>query len=105
MPTLFQDRVYKLCARIPKGRVTTYGEIARALNSKGFRAVGQALRSNPFAPVVPCHRVVASDGTLGGFMGDREGTALAKKKRLLAREGVAISGKRVRDFKKIFYSF
>ncbi|MDO8628783.1 MAG: MGMT family protein, partial [Nanoarchaeota archaeon] len=63
----FAQQVYSLCKQVPKGKVTTYGEIARVLKSKGFQAVGQVLHKNPFAPVVPCHRVVNSKGELHGF--------------------------------------
>src|SRR3989338_7209957 len=68
----FNERVYSLCKLIPKGKVSTYGEISRVLGSSP-RAVGQALRCNPFAPIVPCHRVVKSNGALGGFMGETVG--------------------------------
>jgi len=59
-PTKFQQRVYDCISKIPAGKVASYGEIARKLESSA-RAVGNALRNNPFAPVVPCHRVVASN--------------------------------------------
>jgi O-6-methylguanine DNA methyltransferase len=60
----------QMCSAIPKGRVTTYGDMAKALSPPSCaRAVGQAMRRNPFAPKVPCHRVVASDLKLGGFKG------------------------------------
>ena len=66
----FSEKVWELTKRIPKGKVTTYGEIARALGRPGpARAVGQALKRNPHAPAVPCHRVVKSDGGLGGYGG------------------------------------
>src|SRR5687767_2471843 len=82
----FNQKVWALCARIPAGRVATYGQIARALGSPGAaRAVGNALNKNPYAPVVPCHRVVGSNGSLTGFAG-----GLAKKGQLLEREGVAL---------------
>ena len=87
MTTPFQERVYSLCKKIPSGNVTTYGAIAQKLNSSP-RAVGQALRSNPYAPIVPCHRVVCSGGRIGGFMGKQSGKEIAKKIRLLAGEGV-----------------
>lgn len=91
-PTEFEKRVYSLCRSIPEGRVATYGEMARALGSSA-RAVGGALRKNPFAPVVPCHRVIASDLTLGGFSGVwQAGTPeLVRKEALLRSEGVPIS--------------
>jgi methylated-DNA-[protein]-cysteine S-methyltransferase len=59
--TAFQERVYTLLKQIPSGRVTTYAAMARALGSSP-RAVGGALRVNPFAPEVPCHRCIASTG-------------------------------------------
>ncbi len=87
----FSERVWALTARIPRGRVTTYGAIARALGKpRAARAVGQALHRNPYAPDVPCHRVVGADGRLTGFAG-----GLAKKSHLLAAEGVAVTDGRV----------
>ena len=87
----FNQKVWALTARIPAGKVTTYGRIADALGTKGYRAVGNALNRNPYAPAVPCHRVVGSDGSLTGFAG-----GLAKKKKLLAGEGVHFRNGRVR---------
>ncbi len=95
--TPFQQRVYDAARRIPRGKVTTYGLLAKAIRCGSARAVGQALRCNPFAPEVPCHRVVAADLTLGGFMGKRSGAALAKKKRMLEAEGVRFEGNRVAE--------
>lgn len=68
--------------------MTTYGLLARRIGCASAQAVGQALRRNPFAPHVPCHRVIAADLSLGGFTGKREGPAIAHKRTLLAREGV-----------------
>ena len=82
----FNQRVWALTARIPRGRVTTYGELAKALGSPGAsRAVGNALNRNPYAPEVPCHRVVGSSGDLTGFAG-----GLEKKRRMLEEEGVGL---------------
>ena len=69
MVTAFEQRVYDLLISVPAGRVTTYKEIGNALGKDGniYRAIGQALHKNPFAPRVPCHRVVRADGSLGGF--------------------------------------
>jgi methylated-DNA-[protein]-cysteine S-methyltransferase len=86
--SLFAGRVYGLLGEIPRGKVTTYGELARALGCGSPRAVGQALRANPFAPGVPCHRVVRSDGALGGYQGEEKGAALRRKESLLREEGV-----------------
>jgi len=82
--TPFQRRVWNLALTIPRGQVRTYGWMAKKLRSSP-RAVGQALKVNPFAPRVPCHRVVSSDGTAGGFAGKRKSRV---KVRLLAREGL-----------------
>ena len=83
----FNQRVWALTARIPAGKVCTYGDIAAALGSPGAaRAVGNALNRNPYAPGVPCHRVVGSNGSLTGFAG-----GLEKKSQLLQAEGVRVS--------------
>jgi len=96
--TPFQRRVYLLCACIPRGRVSTYGALARALHSAP-RAVGQALRRNPFAPTVPCHRVVASSLDIGGFSGETGpgNPTVLKKIALLRAEGVDVTAERVAE--------
>jgi methylated-DNA-[protein]-cysteine S-methyltransferase len=88
-PTAFETRLYELCRRIPRGNVTTYGAMARALDSSP-RACGQALKRNPFAPQVPCHRVIAASLELGGFSGSwgMDCTSVKKKRQLLLEEGV-----------------
>src|SRR5437762_4107266 len=86
----FNQKVWALCARVPAGRVTTYRSIAEALRTKGYRAVGNALNRNPYAPAVPCHRVVGSNGSLTGFAG-----GLPKKRRMLAAERVPMRNERV----------
>ena len=70
------------------GFVTTYGSLAALLECGSSQAIGQALRSNPFAPEVPCHRVVKRDGTLGGFFGNSTDLAQMRKRRLLEDEGI-----------------
>lgn len=84
----FQRRVYELTRAIPPGRVRTYGELARELGEPGAaRAVGQALGANPFAPIVPCHRILAAHGASGGF--SAEGGARTKL-RMLEIEGAPL---------------
>jgi O-6-methylguanine DNA methyltransferase len=85
----FSQRVWAVTARIPRGRVATYGDLAKELRS-GSRAVGHALHRNPFAPAIPCHRVVGSDGRLVGYAG-----GLPAKQRMLKAEGVSIVRDRV----------
>ena len=63
----FQEKVLNLCSKIPKGKVSTYKEIAKKLKTKAYRAVGNALHNNKTPVVIPCHRVVCSDGSLGGY--------------------------------------
>jgi methylated-DNA-[protein]-cysteine S-methyltransferase len=83
--TPFQQRVLQSASRIPWGAVWTYGQVARAIGKpRASRAVGQALGRNPIPIVIPCHRVVAGDGGLGGYSG---GGGLESKKWLLRREG------------------
>lgn len=91
--------VYKLVSKIPKGRVSTYGSVARALKSKAAsRAVGQILKANPTPIVVPCHRVVKADGSVGGY-----GGALGsnKKIRLLRSEGLIIRQGKIQSFGRV----
>jgi methylated-DNA-[protein]-cysteine S-methyltransferase len=90
--TLFQQRVYDVVADIPRGRVATYKDIAAHIGCGSPRAVGQALRRNPFAPRVPCHRVISASLTVGGFQGEVEGVAVRRKVQLLEAEGVLFSG-------------
>jgi methylated-DNA-[protein]-cysteine S-methyltransferase len=71
--------------------------LACRLRCRSPRAIGQALRANPFAPEVPCHRVIASDLTPGGFQGKISGPALAEKLRLLATEGIHFQNNRLND--------
>lgn len=90
--TPFRRRLYICLLSVPQGTYTNYAAMAKHLNSVA-RAVGNGMRNNPFAPDVPCHRVLASDGTIGGFCGEwgRDGKLMGKqneKLQLLAREGV-----------------
>ena len=86
--TDFQVKVWSALKRIKKGEVKTYKEVAIAINSpKAARAVANACAKNPYAPKVPCHRVIRSDGTLGGF--SSPGGTKTKKK-MLKREGFSL---------------
>jgi O-6-methylguanine DNA methyltransferase len=81
----FYQAVWRACAEIPKGEVRTYGWIAKKIGKpKAARAVGLALGKNPFAPAIPCHRVVGADGRLTGYSGKG---GLAQKRRMLIDEG------------------
>ena len=71
---------------VPTGTTITYGELARRIGCRSAQAVGQALKRNPFAPYVPCHRVVAADGSIGGYFGKREGEMIEQKRKLIEEE-------------------
>jgi methylated-DNA-[protein]-cysteine S-methyltransferase len=101
-PTAFETRIYELTRCIPRGSVTTYGELARAAGCGSARAVGQALSRNPFAPVVPCHRVIASDMKPGGFQGQAMGDRVRSKLDLLADEGCRFVEGRLVDRSRLF---
>ena len=93
--TAFDRRVYEAARSIAPGRTTTYGRVAASLGDRGLaRAVGQALGRNPFALVVPCHRVLAADGRIGGF--SAAGGAITKQRLLL------IEGARAGDAPDLF---
>jgi len=83
--TEFQRRVWNAISAIPRGRTASYGELAAALGSSP-RAVGNACGANPYPVVVPCHRVVAANGGLGGFAGERAGFLIEVKRWLLNHE-------------------
>lgn len=85
--TPFEDRVWREIREIPPGQVRTYGDIARRVATMP-RAVGGACGRNPLPLIIPCHRVVAAGGKIGGFMGRIEGDSLAIKRWLLTHEGV-----------------
>ena len=87
-PTSFETRVYGSLREIPKGRVVTYSVLAAHLECRSAQAVGQALKRNPLAPEVPCHRVIKTNLTLGGYDGKVKGVRVVRKRRLLEEEGV-----------------
>lgn len=92
----FRDNFYELVEQIPEGKVTTYGDLAAALGDKrAARAVGRMLNKNPRPIVVPCHRVVRSDGSIGGYA-----NGVDKKIELLENEGVEVDDNRIKNFKQ-----
>lgn len=93
MQETFKSKVYEILRKVPKGKVTTYGQIAKLAGSpNAARAVGMCMRTNPDAPHTPCHRVVASDGSLHGYSA---GDGIPTKMKMLLEEGVAFKGDRV----------
>lgn len=96
--TEFQRLCYQtLKDQVPAGRVITYGGLAKLINHpKAYRAVGSAMNKNPFAPQVPCHRVVKANGSLGEFA-----YAVSLKVKRLQEEGVFVKNGKIVDFKNI----
>jgi O-6-methylguanine DNA methyltransferase len=92
----FSERVLLVVRRIPPGRVATYGDVARlAGRPRAWRAVGNIMRGCR-RPDIPCHRVIASGGALGGYGGSE-----ALKRSLLVAEGILVVGRRIRDLKRV----
>lgn len=98
----FNEKCYALLRQIPKGKVTTYKLIAKALNTKAYQAVGNAMNKNPDAPQVPCHRVVNVNGEIGKYALGTE-----KKIQILESEGIKIDKKtnKIIEFEKVLYEF
>ena len=104
----FSEKIWQLCKKVPKGRVTTYKLLAEAAGTKAYRAVGNAMNKNPYGlmscgygdDMVPCHRVVDSKGHLHGF---RHG--LKKKAELLRKEGIKTRSGKIIGFEKVVFRF
>jgi len=95
------QNVYKKLLEVPKGKVTTYGELAKAVGLKnGQRVIGKIMNKNQFPVIIPCHRVIMSDGKIGGYA---YGTKI--KSNMLANEGIKIINQRVLDFEKKIHRF
>ena len=86
--TKFQLKVWNYLKKIPKGQTRTYSDVAKAINKpKSVRAVANAIGKNPYAPKIPCHRVIRSDGSLGGYSGKG---GINTKRKLLKSEGILL---------------
>ena len=91
-----RQAVYDLVSDIPSGKVVTYGQLATLLgNSRAARGIGKVLNQNPRPIIVPCHRVVCSDGHVGGYMYGKN-----QKVSLLLKEGIPIDNDKIKDFEK-----
>ena len=100
MNSHFNNSCYELLKFIPKGKVTTYKEMAKALNTKAWRAVGSAMAKNRNLFIIPCHRVVRSDGSVGQYA-----LGADKKADLLIKEGVVVINGKVKDIDKFIHKF
>ena len=98
--TAFQSECYQALEKVPPGKVISYAGLAEMIGRpKAHRAVGSAMNKNPFAPKVPCHRVVKSNGDIGGFADD-----INVKIKRLHKEGVEVLDNKVVNFKSILFS-
>jgi len=94
-------KVYKKLLEVPEGKVTTYGDLAKAVGLvNGQRAIGNIMKKNPFPVIVPCHRVVQSNGEIGGYAYGKK-----VKLRMLSKEGIKITNGKIIDFNKKKFSF
>jgi len=94
-------KIYKKLLEVPKGKITTYGELAKAVGLKnGQRAVGKIMNKNPYPVIIPCHRVIKSDGKIGGYAYGEE-----IKSDMLTREGIVIKNGKILDLKNKIYRF
>ena len=96
----FNNRCYKIVSSIPKGKISTYGDIAKVLGTKAYQAVGNAMAKNPNLISVPCHRVIESDGSIGGYA-----LGTSKKITLLKKEGIIVKKDKVSNFKNLIHQF
>ena len=96
-----EKKIYKKLLEVPRGKITTYGELAKAVGMKnGQRVVGQVMNKNPYPGLIPCHRVVLSSGKVGGYAyGEKI------KTNMLAREGITIDDGRILDLKEKIHRF
>ena len=98
---ILSTKVYRKLLQVPKGKVTSYGDLAKAVGlENGQRAIGMIMKKNPFPVIVPCHRVVKSDGKIGGYVYGE-----IVKSQMLAKEGIKIKDGKIIDFDKEKFYF
>jgi len=92
------EKIYKKLLQVPPGKITTYGELSRAIGfENGQRVIGQIMKKNPFPVIIPCHRVVRSDGKIGGYA-----FGMDIKKSMLVKEGICIKNNKIEKFENFF---
>ena len=95
------EKIYKKLLEVPKGKITTYGELAKAVGfTNGQRAVGKIMNKNPYPVIIPCHRVVKADGKIGGYAFGEE-----IKEHMLKNEGIQIPAGTLLDWENMIYRF
>jgi methylated-DNA-[protein]-cysteine S-methyltransferase len=95
------QKIYKKLLEVPKGKITTYKEIAKAVGlDNGQRIIGRIMNKNPYPIIIPCHRVIKSDGKIGGYAWGQK-----VKTRMLSNEGIKIKKGKILDLEKSIYRF
>ena len=98
---IIEKKIYKKLLQVPSGKITTYGELSRAIGLKnGQRLIGQIMKKNPFPVIVPCHRVVKSNREIGGYA-----FGVDIKRNMLTKEGICIKNDKIENFEKSFFRF
>ena len=98
---IIEKKIYKKLLQVPSGKITTYGELSRAIGLKnGQRVIGRVMKNNPFPVIVPCHRVVKSNREVGGYA-----FGVDIKRNMLTKEGICIKNDKIENFEKSFFRF
>ena len=96
-----KEKIYKKLLQVPSGKITTYGELSRSIGlENGQRIVGQIMKKNPFPVIIPCHRVVKSNGSIGGYA-----FGVNIKKNMLLKEGINVKNNKIENFENLFFKF
>jgi len=96
-----EQMIYKKLLQVPRGKITTYGELSKTVGLKnGHRVVGRIMNKNPYPVIIPCHRVVNSNGQIGGYAYGKD-----VKTNMLNKEGIEIQNGKILDFEKRIYKF
>ena len=96
-----EEKVYKKLLEVPKGKVTTYGDLAKAIGLKnGQRVIGKIMNKNPYPVIIPCHRVIKSNGKIGGYAWGEK-----VKEKMLSNEGIKIKKGKILEVEKAIYRF
>ena len=96
-----EKKIYKKLLTVPHGKITTYNELSKSIGlENGQRLVGQIMKKNPFPVIIPCHRVIKSNGDIGGYL-----FGIDIKKNMLRKEGICIIKNKIDNFEEVFFTF
>ena len=96
-----EEKIYKKLLTVPHGKITTYNELSKSIGlENGQRLVGQIMKKNPFPVIIPCHRVIKSNGDIGGYL-----FGIDIKKNMLRKEGICITKNKIDNFEEVFFTF